>query len=180
VPNDSQPKTNADRFLVSAGFSLVEILPKWIHFDFQYFCSNILSAIMQNRPSETPEHRRRRMVLHFDSASPHTAKCTIDYLRVNRLTREPHPAFSPDLWPSDFSRFGKLKMAPMGAAFPNDELLQGVMEVLNRISREEFEAVCEERLLPLNRCIQPNGEYENRGSLMNIFSLSQLDPAWPY
>jgi hypothetical protein len=28
------------------GFSLVEILPKGIHFDFQYFCSNSLSAIV--------------------------------------------------------------------------------------------------------------------------------------
>jgi hypothetical protein len=30
------------------GFSLAEILPKGIHFDSQYFCSNILSAIVQN------------------------------------------------------------------------------------------------------------------------------------
>jgi hypothetical protein len=50
------------------------------------------------------------------------------------LTRAPHPAFSPDLAPSDFYLFGKLKTVLMGAAFADDELLQGVMEVLNRIS----------------------------------------------
>jgi hypothetical protein len=50
-------------------FSLVEILPKGIHFDSQYFCSNILSAIVQNRPSETLEDRKRRLVLHFDNAT---------------------------------------------------------------------------------------------------------------
>jgi hypothetical protein len=61
------------------GFSLVEILPKEILFDSQYFCSNVLSAIVQNQPSETPEDRRRRMVVHFDNATPHTAECTIDY-----------------------------------------------------------------------------------------------------
>jgi hypothetical protein len=43
------------------------------------------------------------MVLHFDNATPHTAKCTIDYLRANQLTRAPHPTFSPDLTPSDFT-----------------------------------------------------------------------------
>jgi histone-lysine N-methyltransferase SETMAR len=81
------------------------------------------------------------MVLHFDNATSHTAKCTINYLRVNRLTRGPHPAFSPDLAPSDFHLFGKLEKALMGASFAHDdELLQGVMEVLDGILREGFEA----------------------------------------
>jgi hypothetical protein len=53
----------------------------------------------------------------------------------------------------DFYRFGKLKIALMGAAFADDnELLQDVMEVLNGISREELEAVFEEWLLRLDRC----------------------------
>jgi hypothetical protein len=60
-------------------------------------------------------------VLHFDHATPHTAKCTIDYLRADRLTRAPRPAFSPDLAPSDFYLFGKLKKALMGAAFAEDD-----------------------------------------------------------
>jgi hypothetical protein len=30
------------------GFSFVEILPKGIHVDSQYFCSSVLSAIVQN------------------------------------------------------------------------------------------------------------------------------------
>jgi histone-lysine N-methyltransferase SETMAR len=125
------------------GFSLLEILPKRIHFDSQYFCSSNLSAIVQNRQSETHEDRRRRMVVHFDSATPHTAKYMIDYLKASRLTRASRPAFSPDLAPSDFYLFGKLKMALMGAAFADDELLQGVMEVLNGISREELEEIFE-------------------------------------
>jgi hypothetical protein len=33
------------------------------------------------------------------------------------------------------------------------------MEVLNGISREELEAVFEEWLLRLDRCLQQNGEY---------------------
>jgi hypothetical protein len=35
------------------GFPLVEILLKGIRFDFYYFCSNILSTIVQNQLSET-------------------------------------------------------------------------------------------------------------------------------
>jgi hypothetical protein len=56
--------------------------------------------------------------------------------------------------------FGKLKKALTGAASAhNDELLQGVMEVLKKISREELEAVCEEWLLRSDRCIPRKGEY---------------------
>jgi hypothetical protein len=83
-------------------FFLVEILPKGFNFDSQYFCSNILCAIVQNRPSEAPEDRRRRMVVHFDNTTSHTTKCAIDCLRANRLTWAPDPAFSLELAPSDF------------------------------------------------------------------------------
>jgi hypothetical protein len=100
------------------------------------------------------------MVVHFDDITAHIAMCTIGYLRANRLTRVPHPAFSPDLARLDFYLFGKLQMALMGAAFvDDDELLQGVMEVLNGSSQEDLEAVFEQWLLRLDRCIQQNGEY---------------------
>jgi hypothetical protein len=56
----------------------------------------------------------------------------------------PHPAFSPDSVPSDFYLFGKVKIVLMGAAFADDERLQGVMEVLNRTSQEGLETVFEE------------------------------------
>jgi hypothetical protein len=42
----------------------------------------------------------------------------------------------------------------MLAASANGELLQGVMDVLNGISREELESVLEEWPLRLDRCIQ--------------------------
>jgi hypothetical protein len=79
----ASPKRMLTVFWSPLGFSLVEILPKGIHCDSQYFCSNILSAIVQTRPSETPEDRRRRTVVHFDNTTPHIVRCTIDYLREN-------------------------------------------------------------------------------------------------
>jgi hypothetical protein len=95
------PKRMLTIFWSPLGFSLVEILPKGIIFDSRCFCFNALSAVVQNRPSGTPEDRRRKMLVHFDNATPPTAKWTIDCLRANRLTHEPHPAFSPDLAPLD-------------------------------------------------------------------------------
>jgi hypothetical protein len=68
----------------------------------------------------------------------------------------------------------------MGAAFADDEILQCAMDTFSGISREELEAVFEEWPLRLDRCVQQNGEYaESEGSLINIFSLSQLYPVSP-
>jgi hypothetical protein len=49
----ASPKRMLTVFWSPLGFSLVEIMPKGILFGFQYFCSNILSAVVQNRSSET-------------------------------------------------------------------------------------------------------------------------------
>jgi hypothetical protein len=83
------------------------------------------------------------MVAHFDNATPHIAKCTIDHLRANRLTLAPHPAFSPDLASSDFYLFGKLKCVDR-CIICRRRAFDSVMEVLNGISREEPEAIYEE------------------------------------
>jgi hypothetical protein len=60
-------------FWSALGFPRGETLPKGIDFDSQYFSSNVLSAIAHNRSSETPEDRRRKMAVHFDITTSHTA-----------------------------------------------------------------------------------------------------------
>jgi hypothetical protein len=76
------------------------------------------------------------------------------------MKRAPHPAFSPDLAPSDFYLFGKIKTALIGAEFESEqELLDGVLGVVNAISREELEGVFEEWLSRLDECMQRDGDY---------------------
>jgi hypothetical protein len=119
----------------------------------------ILAAIVERRPAGTTEDGRRKMVLHFDNASSHTACFTTEYMHQNHLCRAPQPPFSPDLTPSDFYLFGKVKTALMGAVFDDEnQLFQAVMTVLEAISREEFERVFEEWLARLDACIQRDGE----------------------
>jgi hypothetical protein len=85
------------------------------------------------------------MIFHFDNATPHTAMCMIDYLRASRLTREPPPIYFTGFGTMRFLHVRQTENGVDGCIFAdNDQLLQGVMEVLNGISREEFEAVVEE------------------------------------
>jgi hypothetical protein len=124
------------------GLFLADILQKGIHFDAGYFCSNSLIEIVQNSPSGSAEDLRGKLMPHYNKASPDTARCTTGWIRADRSAWARHPAFSPDLAPSDFYVFGKVKMVLMNATFRNDyELSQCGMAVRNVNSREELEAV---------------------------------------
>jgi hypothetical protein len=79
---------------------------------------------------------------------------------VKKMTRVPHPPFSPDLAPSDFYLFGRLKTTMKGCLFEDEkELLEGIISELNKISREEPETVFQEWVLRLDRYTDTGGEY---------------------
>jgi hypothetical protein len=75
------------------------------------------------------------------------------------MKRAPHPVFSPDLAPWDFYLFGKIKTALMRSEFESERsLLDGVLGVINTISREELEALFEDWLSRLDQCLQRDGD----------------------
>jgi hypothetical protein len=72
----------------------------------------------------------------------------------------PHQPSSPDLAPSDFYLFGKVKTALRGQIFEEEnELVAAVKEVLTTISRDELESVSADWLRKLDECVQRNGDY---------------------
>jgi hypothetical protein len=76
------------------------------------------------------------------------------------MKRALHPPFLPDLAPSDFYPFGKVKTALVSVIFEDENrLLAGVIEVPMAIPLEELEAIFEEWLSRLDACIQGDGEY---------------------
>jgi hypothetical protein len=76
------------------------------------------------------------------------------------MRRAPQPPFSPDLAPSDFYVIGKLKITLMRSAFENEqELLDDIMRVLERITHDDLESVFEEWVARLDVCIHRGGDY---------------------
>ena len=49
------------------------------------------------------------ILLQYDNAKPHTSAATLDATAHLGFTVLPHPAYSPDLAPSDFQLFSKVK-----------------------------------------------------------------------
>ena len=63
------------------------------------------AALAQNRPGKL----HRRILFHHDNAPTHSSKISRAVLREFRWEILSHPPYSPDLAPSDFFLFPKLK-----------------------------------------------------------------------
>ncbi|CAH2013856.1 unnamed protein product [Acanthoscelides obtectus] len=63
----------------------------------------------------------RRIILHQDNASSHTAQTTRQYLMEENVELLEHPPYSPDLSPNDFFTFPKIKNRLRGQRFQSSE-----------------------------------------------------------
>lgn len=65
-----------------------------------------------------------------------------NYIALKKLTRTPHPPFSPDLAPSNFYLFGKMKDKAKGVHFKDEEeLILTIQEKFQKIPKDELLAV---------------------------------------
>ncbi|CAH2021083.1 unnamed protein product, partial [Acanthoscelides obtectus] len=87
----------------------------------------------------------RRIILHQDNASSHTAQKTRQYLREENVELLDHPAYSPDLSPNDFFTFPKIKNRLRGQRFQSPE------GAWNKCFEHWFER--------MQMCINLRGEY---------------------
>ncbi|CAH1972456.1 unnamed protein product [Acanthoscelides obtectus] len=63
----------------------------------------------------------RKIILHQDNASSHTAQKTRQYLTEENVELLDHPPYSPDLSPNDFFTFPKIKNRLRGQRFQSPE-----------------------------------------------------------
>jgi hypothetical protein len=84
---------------------------------------------------------------------------TDDIIR-HEMNRALHPAYSPDMTPSDFFLLGCVKRKLMGyRAESESELLVGIGVILAEIPRDVLNAVFLEWMMQLQKCIKANGDY---------------------
>jgi hypothetical protein len=83
-------------------FHVLKALPKGRKFNTQYYTNYILVAISGWR-RQTGGTQPNKLWVYSDNARPHTANMLRDYIGLDRRKQAPHPPYSPDLTPSDFS-----------------------------------------------------------------------------
>ena len=77
----------------------------------------VRTAIREKRRGKLP----KGVLLQQDNARVHTCKVAMDAVKRNGYELIPHPAYSPDLAPSDFFLFPNLKKDIRGLHFRSDE-----------------------------------------------------------
>jgi len=99
-------------------------------------------------------------VLLLHDVRPHTAIHTLQTLVKLGFTVLEHPAYSPNLAPSDYYLFGPLKVALRGHQFTSDKgVKKAVHEWLAAQSKTFFSEGIQKLLEHWNKCIAKHGDY---------------------
>ena len=108
----------------------------------------------------TDQWRNNTWLLHHDKAPAHAALLTRRFLTNNNMTVVPHPPYSPDLAPSDFFLFPKLKMKLKGRIFQTlGEIQAASQAVLNTLRENDFQECFKNWQRRLDRCQDSEGDY---------------------
>ncbi len=103
---------------------------------------------------------RNSFILHADNASSHRARRTRRFLRQTRTRTLEHPAHSPDLAPSDFWLFPRLKSRLKGQHFGNLGALRGAVDfILGQFPAAQFTEAFDQWGVRVRKCVQFQGRY---------------------
>ncbi len=147
------------------GVILVDFLPPGETVDTDCYLevlATLKERIRRKQPhlwaKKTAGSAERNFVIHHDNASPHTADITIAIFENIDLL--PHPTYSPNLAPSDYFIFPRLKSELAKQTFRNiEELKKGVHNELQRIPAEDFNGAMRQLPLRWMKCVAVNGSY---------------------
>jgi histone-lysine N-methyltransferase SETMAR len=142
------------------GFHVVDVLPQGESFNSSYFCANIISPLAEQKDSYGYETHRRKVHIHFDNCKVHRSKKSTQCIDDNGFKKVPHPAYSPDLAPSDFFLFGYTKhMLSMKKYEGARELKDEITIILSDIPVELLRRVFDEWITRCDSVISSGGCY---------------------
>ena len=97
---------------------------------------------------------------HQDNAPVYNSILVTDYLTMMGIKTVPNPPYSPDLAPSDFRLFPKLKEKLRGCHYETiEEMKEAVSKVTDTLTQEDFHGAFQKLLERYNKCIAAGGDY---------------------
>ena len=162
------PTLKKFKVVASARKVLLNIFLDWdgiVHIEFleqgQTVNSEQYVSTLQSVKARLRRVRRNKdSILHHDNAMPHKCHMTQQALTRLKLTTLPYPPYSPDLAPSDFYLFPKLKRHLKGNHYENyADVEAAVCQLCKEKSPEFFTDGLRQLVWCWQRCVDRNGDY---------------------
>ena len=155
----SAGKVMATVFWDMHGVILVDIMPTGATINSESYVCILQKRLRRIRPTRAMQD----VLLRHDNARPHSSLRTMVAITKFGWTVVPHPAYSPDLAPSDYQLFGKLKDGLRGTHFPDDESLVTAAKQWFKDAGGEFYRAGIQALVPRwRKAVQRNGDYAEK------------------
>ena len=155
----SARKIMATVFWDRQGVLLIDFLERGATINSERYCQtlqNLRRAVQNKRRGKLSS----KILLVHDNARPHTANRTQELLSSFDWEVFPHPPYSPDLAPSDFHLFPKLKTWLATQRFDKDEELQlRVTEWLRSRAAEFYDKGISNLVHRYDKCLNLFGDY---------------------
>lgn len=155
----SAGKVLASVFWDAEGLLLIDYLEKGATITGNYYAQLIVKlreAVKQKRRGKL----RKGVLFHQDNAPVHKSLVAMTAIRDAGFQIVDHPPYSPDLAPSDFQLFPKLKENLRGRKFSsNDAVMFAVNEWFDTVDKSFFSNAIEMLEHRWEKCINMQGDY---------------------
>ncbi|CAG9132342.1 unnamed protein product [Plutella xylostella] len=102
----------------------------------------------------------RRIILHHDNASSHTARKTRTFLNMENVELMDHPPYSPDLSPNDYFTFPRIKDMLRGQRFSGpEEAVEAYKSAVLTVSTSDWNYCFNDWFNRMKKCIECHGDY---------------------
>jgi histone-lysine N-methyltransferase SETMAR len=92
------------------------------------YYSNLLTRLDEKIHEKRPSLQKKKIIFHQDNAPAHKSVLAMGKLRDLHYELLEHPSCSPDLAPSDFCLFPKLKLFLAGQRFASNQEATAAVE----------------------------------------------------
>jgi [histone H3]-lysine36 N-dimethyltransferase SETMAR len=164
VPKKFRTQASAGKIMATVfwdeqGLLLIEYMPHKTTITGAYYAT-VIRRLRQAIKEKRRGKLRRGVLLLQDNAAVHTAGVSMQAVTECGFELVPHPPYSPDLAPSDFFLFSKLKKHLRGRRFANDcELKAAAESWFETQDKSFFSAGIRQLSERYNKCLAVKGGY---------------------
>jgi hypothetical protein len=138
----SSRKTMVKIFFIGTRLMLLNHLPHGQKHNKDYFVDAVLGGISATRNHGQGQKVAKQVFIHMDNCKVHDAEQTSIKMQSMKMTRLPHPLYSPDFSSRGFWFFGRVKNSLRDEQFDDaDALLEGLSNLFDQITAEELQSV---------------------------------------